>query len=197
VREFLKGLPKNWNTYSSSLRNRLLKLIIETVEIRGSDDIEAVIYWKNGFQQKVIIHRATSNSRLENRWIKDEDRLLRMMFPSSPADTLTNALPGRNLKAITLRARRLNLMRKRGRKLPLRHWTEEDDRQLELYYQEGMNYREIAAKLGRSESSITSRIRDKGLNHSRIDTRKQKPIDWEYYDLVTLHSSPQRGGHRG
>ena len=54
VREFLKGLTKNWNTYSRSLRNRFLKLIIEKVEIRGSEDIEPEFIWKTGFQQKVI-----------------------------------------------------------------------------------------------------------------------------------------------
>jgi hypothetical protein len=84
-----------------------LRLIIETVELRGSHDIEATIIWKTGFQQQVVIHRPQSNSKLERRWIKEEDDLLRMMYLSSSADALMAALPNRSRKAIKLRASRL------------------------------------------------------------------------------------------
>ena len=174
-----------------------MKLIIETVEVRGSDDIEATIIWKNGFQQKVMIHRATSNSRLENRWTKEEEELLRMMYPLSSADTLIAALSSRSWKAITLRAHRLKLIRKRSSNSQWRHWTQEDDTQLQHYCQEGMKLQEIAAELARSEYSVMTRIRDKGLKWSLTDTERLKPVSWESYDLITLHGSPPRGGHRG
>ena len=163
VREFLKGLTKNWNTYSRSLRNRFLKLIIEKVEIRGSEDIEARIIWKTGFQQKVIIDRPKSNSKLERRWTKEEDELLRLMYPGSSLGVVTAALPGRGWKGITLRAQRLKLSRKVSGSSQWRHWTQEDDRRLEVYYEEGMKLQEITDKLGRSELSVTTRIRDKSL----------------------------------
>jgi hypothetical protein len=119
------------------------------------------------------------------------------MYPTSSIDVLTAALSGRSWKAITLRAQRLKLIRKRGSNSQWRYWAQEDDTQLQHYYQEGMKLQEIAGKLGRSESSVMTRIRDKGLKRSLTDTERLKPVSWESYDLITLHGSPPRGGHRG
>jgi hypothetical protein len=55
LRDFLKSLPKKWYSFSGSLRNRFLKSLISRVELIGEDVLEATIYWKAGFQQKVLI----------------------------------------------------------------------------------------------------------------------------------------------
>lgn len=46
----------------------------------GYYDIEATIFWKNGFRQKVLIHRALSTSKLDVRWTEEEDKVLRIMY---------------------------------------------------------------------------------------------------------------------
>lgn len=194
VRDFLKTLSQRWYTYSRSSRNRLLRLIIETVELRGSRDIEATIIWKNGFQQKVVIHRPPSASKLEKRWTTEEDALLKMMYPSSSVDALLAALPDRSWKAINIRAIRLKLSRKKGNNIQRRPWSREDDERLELCCQQGMQPKKIAYALGRPISSIAARICQKGLNQSLPNKRYRRQLSWEAYDLMSLHESPSRGG---
>jgi hypothetical protein len=197
VRGFLKGLTSSWRTYSLASRNQLLKLIIETVELRGSQDIEATVVWKTGFWQKVIIHRPQSNSKLERRWSEEEDGLLRMMYPSSSPNILIAALTNRTWKAITIRARRLNLRRVKSRTNGWRKWTREEDEQLFQLHRDGAQYEEMARILGRSVTSVITRIRDRSLSAlSRNETRK-RPVNWETHELISFQESPSRGGHRG
>jgi DNA invertase Pin-like site-specific DNA recombinase len=197
VREFLKGLTNNWHTYSLTSRNQLLKLIIDTVELRGSQDIEATIVWKTGFQQKVIIHRPISNSKLERRWTEEEDGLLRMMYPSSSTDILMAALTNRTWKAITLRARRLNLRRVKSNINRWQKWTREEDEQLYQLCRGGVRYDEIARKLGRSVDSVATRVRDRGLSIHRPNGTRKSRVHWEAYQLLSFQESSSRGGHRG
>jgi hypothetical protein len=196
VKDFLKGISQNWYTYSCTSRNRLLKLIIEKVEIRGIQDIEATIIWKNGFRQKILIHRPPSNSRLESRWTKDEDNLLRMMYPSSSSDVLKAALADKSWKAIRVRASRLKLKRTRGPNR-WRKWTSEDDERLKLFYRQGMDDIDIAGKLGRSAVSITKRVRDLGLNQPNPNEKRETRVSWEISDLIPSHELSSRGGQRG
>jgi DNA invertase Pin-like site-specific DNA recombinase len=194
VRAFLKGLTNNWHTYSLKSRNQLLKLIVESVELRGSQDIEATIIWKMGFRQKVIIHRPASNSKLERRWTAEEDGLLKMMFPSSTADIVMAALANRTWKAIRLRAWRLGLKRKKNLTNQMRRWTAEENAQLEQHCQDGLSYEEISDRMNMPVDSVARRVRNTHLNTFR-PTRK--PIKWESFNLTSSQESPSRGGHRG
>lgn len=194
VRSFLKGISHKWHTYSLGLRNRFLKLIIEKVEIRGQYEIEAIIFWKNGFRQKVTIHRPPSNSKLDRRWTEEEDELLRTMYQSSPEDTLMAALPGRSWKGITLRARRLKLSRNKGTN-KWRRWSKEDDKKLILYFDREMKIEEIADKLGRSAVAISARLQAKSL--SKSPSNKKRTVSWDISDLIPSQQSPTRGGLRG
>lgn len=194
VREFLRNLSDRWQTFPPSLRNRLLKLLIEKVEIRGQYEIEAIIYWKNGFQQRVLIHRAPSNSTLERRWTRKEDETLTTMFRYAPEEDILAALPGRSWKGVTLRARRLKLTRDKrtGRR---RAWSRDDDERLKLCYEEGMTHADIAKELGRSVSAVTGRIQIMpDLPPSR--PRKKTAI-WESSNLISSQRSSSRGGLRG
>jgi len=197
VREFLKGLINNWYTYSLTSRNQLLKLLIETVELRGSQDIEATIIWKVGFQQKVIIHRPISNSKLERRWTEEEDGLLRMMYPSSSTDILMAALTNRTWKAITLRARRLNLRRVKSNINRWQKWTREEDEHLYQLCRDGVQYDEIARELGRSVDSVATRVRDRSLSAYRPNGTRRSQVNWEAHKLLSFQELPSRGGLRG
>ena len=194
VRGFLKGLTNNWHTYSLTSRNQLLKLIIEKVELRGSQDIEATIVWKTGFRQKVFIHRHQSNSKLERRWSEEEDGLLRMMYSSSSPDVLMAAITNRSWKAITIRARRLNLHRVKSRTNLWRKWTQEDDEQLSQFYRDGEQCEEIARKLGRSETSVATRARNRGLSTCCPNGTLKSRVNWETHELIPSHDLPSRGG---
>lgn len=56
VQHFLENLQDEWQKLSSSLRNRLLKLLIDRVEIvHDRGHIQATVIWKIGFKQKVDI----------------------------------------------------------------------------------------------------------------------------------------------
>lgn len=197
VREFLKGLTSNWRTYSLASRNQLFKLIIETVELRGSQDIEATVVWKTGFRQKVIIHRPQSNSKLERRWSEEEDGLLRMMYPSSSPDVLMAALTNRSWKAITLRAQRLDLRRVKSSSNRWQKWTREEDKQLSQLYRDGIKYEEIARVLRRSETSVATRVRDRGLSTYSHNKTRRIPANWETRELISFQELSSRGGQRG
>lgn len=194
IKEFLKGISKKWYTYSSRLRNRLLNLIIERVEITGTYDIEATIFWKNGFQQKVLIHRPPSTSKLDVRWTQEEDKVLRRMYQLSSVEALMTALSNRSWKGITLRAWRLKLSRNKGPN-KWETWSKDDDNQLTIYHNKGMKIGEIAEELGRSTSAITSRIQAKGL--SKSPSNREKTVSYEISDLIPSQQRSSRGGLRG
>ncbi len=196
VREFLKGLAGNWQNYSLTLRNRLLKLIIEKVEIRGQYEIEATIFWKNGFRQRVLIHRPPSNSKLEKRWTEAEDRVLRETFLSSSQEAIMTALPGRSWKGITLRARRLHLARKRAvyREHP---WSEEYDEKLAFCYTKDETSVDIASELSQSDVSAADTIHNNTLNSLVSRTTRIRKLRWESSNLIPSQQLTSRGGLRG
>jgi hypothetical protein len=194
IRAFLKGLPDNWHTCSLTSRNQLLKLIIESVELRGNQDVEATIIWKTGFRQKVIIHRPPSTRKLEKRWKEEEDELLRMMYPSSSADALMAAIPNRTWKGISARAERLNLRRATCSTACLRNWTKDEDEHLVRLCKSGAKYEEIARELGRSLSSVKTRACEKGLVTCRPKGTCKSQVNWETQDLLSFQESPTGKG---
>ena len=175
-------------------RDTAMELIIEKVEIRGQYEIKATIFWKNGFRQKVMIHRPPSNSRMDRRWSEEEDELLQTMYQSSSVDTLMAGLPGRSWRAITLRAHRLKLRRNKGAN-KWRPWSKEDDKQLMLHCKIGIIVEEIANKLGRSAAAIIVRLQAKGL--SKPLSHKKRMVSWEISDLLSSQQLPSRGGPMG
>ncbi len=194
VREFLKCLRRNWKSYSPTSRSRLLRSIIESVEVRGQQEIEATIIWKTGFRQKVVIHRPRSNSKMERRWTKEADDLLALMFPRSSQDALVAAFPDRTWKAINYRARRLGQQRKLDMKEGWKKWTQEDDAELERYYLESLPNEEISRKMGRNISSISARIRMNGLGS---DCPQTKNVYWQSYELIASQESASGRGSGG
>jgi hypothetical protein len=193
VRDFLKGLARNWQAYSLTSRNQLLKLIIESVELRGYRDIEATIIWKIGFKQKIIIHRPASNRKLEKRWTEEEERLHRMMYPSSSPDALMVAIPNRTWKGITSRAERLKLYGARSRGDCFRKWTQKEDEQLGQLCKNRAKYEEIACELGRSVISVKTRVREKGLGAGCPNGIRKSRSNWDSLDLTSSQESSTEG----
>lgn len=158
VRRFLENIENEWGKLPSRLRNNLLKLLIERVEVTHDlQKIEAVIIWKVGFKQKIVIERPVGNSRRDRWWTEEQDRILRRLWPAASREEMMAALPGREWRAIQSRAGNLKLSRK-VREYPLhwKPWTAEDDARLaELYVKEPTNI--VAAKLGRGLQSVNGR----------------------------------------
>jgi len=188
VKEFLIGLRGNWHNYTPGLRNRLLKLLVERVEIHGDYQIEANIIWKSGFQQKITIHRPQARSRRERRWRTDEDNLLRILYPSSSQEAIEAALSDRSWSGITGRALRLKLRRRRQYHAPRdwRRWTRGEDERLKLAYEAGTSLGDIANAFNRSVNSIETRAAAKDLNRPRSARSLKRQVTWMVHDLVPL-----------
>ncbi|MFH0769380.1 MAG: hypothetical protein V1932_07445 [Chloroflexota bacterium] len=192
VTEFLENLESNWEKNPSSLRNRLLTLLIDRVEIRHDrEHIKATIVWKAGFNQVVRIQRLQPHCSQENRWSAEETKLLRMLWPSASWDTILVALPDRNRSAIYNRATRLRLSRQGIKKLPENStlWTQaEIDRLKESYVKDGLSIIEIADELGRTEHAVEHKITSMKLKRPKELRRyKQQPV-WNVGDFKVMDS---------
>jgi DNA invertase Pin-like site-specific DNA recombinase len=189
VKELLKGLNKNWKNYSVASRNRLLKLFIDRVEIKGTYEINAKIIWKTGFEQNVVIHRPPAKSQRERRWTDPEDNLLMKLFSSSTQKTICDNLPNRSWSAITLRAMRLKIRRERQYHPPKdwRPWSSMEDSYLKLNYESGISLKEIASELKRSLDAIENRSALMKLSRPHSVRWKKNIIRWESHDLIPLH----------
>ena len=195
VTQFLENLEDEWQEYPQRVRNRLLTLLIDRVEIRHNlSRIEATIVWKVGFRQTIIIKRPSMKSTKDKWWQAEEDDLLRMLWPSSSPEALTAAFPGRSWAAINQRASKLKVNRK---SVTRRHesgkrWTEEAKGQLRELYASEPDIAKIAKKLRRSPKAIMGMASLMGL-HRPYEFRHQKvEPDWETENMKVLHelSSP-------
>jgi len=150
VQHFLENLEDQWHKLSSSLRNRLLKLLVDRVDIlHHQGHIQATVSWKIGFRQKIDIDWVVGSSAKERRWAGEQDSFLQTLWPTSTKEVLLAAFPERNRISITSRARKLGLMR-RVRLYPPHWdpWTSSDDARLAELYVTETPIDIIAAELG-------------------------------------------------
>jgi hypothetical protein len=159
VRHFLENLESEWQKLSPGLRNRLLKLLIDRVEIvHNPQQIQATVNWKIGFRQRIDIERPIGNSRKDRWWTKEQDNLLRLLWPTSTKEVLLAALPGRVWRGIQSRTAKLDLKRQvRHYPSQLKAWTAEDDAMLAQLYVKETSTEAVASALGRSVQAIASR----------------------------------------
>ena len=185
VKQFLLNLPGKWQNYSSTVRNRLLKLLIEKVELRhDAKTIEATVYWKTGFCQRVIIQRARATFNQESSWTDDENKLLEALWRNAPLTAVQEALPERTLSAIRNHARRLGLKRQRKTnpaKLR-RRWTKQEEKQAKALYESGTPFSEVAMKLNRTQAAIVQRAASKKWHRPSGERSKKKPVVWKTAD---------------
>ena len=193
VRHFLENLEAEWEKLSSGLRNRLLKLLIERVEIvHNLQHVQATVIWKMGFKQRIDIERPVVNSRRDRHWTEEQDKLLRMLWPTSTKEVLLAAFPNRELGGIRGRAAKLGLAR-RVRHYPpqWKGWTASDDTRLAALYVTDTPIADIAAELGRSKQAILSRAWFLKIKRPREIRFAFPKVNWEvlnFYGLETVCS---------
>ncbi len=190
VQHFLENLETEWEKLSSGLRNRLLKLLIEKVEIVHSlQHVQATVIWKMGFKQRIEIERPVVSSRRDRHWTEEQDNLLQMLWPTSTKDVLMAAFPSREFGGIRSRAAKLGLGRKVRHYPPQwKGWTKDDDARLAALYVSDTPINDIAAELGRSKQSVLSRAC--GLKIKRPwEIRFAFPkINWEVLNFYGLEA---------
>ena len=185
VKQFLVNLPGKWQHYSPTVRNRLLRLIIEKVELcHDVKTIKATVYWKTGFCQRMIIQRARAAYNQGSVWTGKENQLLETLWREASLKAVLEALPDRTLSAIRNHARCLDLKRKRKTNSAgiRRRWTRQEEVQAEELNKAGVPFSEIATKLNRTHEAIMQRAISKKWCVPSQAMRKKKPVVWDTVD---------------
>ncbi|MDD5702295.1 MAG: hypothetical protein PHU23_09640 [Dehalococcoidales bacterium] len=192
VLKFLENIESEWERYPSGLRNRLITLLIDRVEIKHQGyDVEATIIWKVGFRQLIHIKRPPIALQKEKKWQAEEENLLKLLWPNSSREVMFAALPGRTWASIHNRASILKLKRQRtySRTGNVRLWTKADDKRLKKLYRTEKSIREIAGQLARTEGAVIHRASLLGVSRSaKVRYRRPGP-SWEPVMLDVLQSS--------
>lgn len=192
VKEFLADLASSWTSYSQTLRNRLLRLLIERVELRHEGRrVEATIIWKAGFEQRVVIQRPKFRHCRENRWTNEEDKLLVALWPSATREELLSALPGRSWQAIGMHAVHLKLHRKKRNvtKRVQQCWTATEEASGRLLYEEGIPINQIMLKLGRGRNSILNKARMMNWHRPKYAKKPRLEATWKSDELIVSQVS--------
>lgn len=192
VRDFLSHLPSKWQAYPRATRNRLLQLLIERIELRHDrDKIQATIIWKAGLQQDITIYRPEAKGSRDKRWANEEDKLLKMLWPSSSRGAVQATLPNRSWKSITCRAHYLKLKRKRGdpHPSPQKRWRPEEETRAKAMYEGGVPLADIVAEFGRNPTAILNKACKQGWHRPESAKRQKAKVTWVTDDLKLLQSA--------
>jgi len=198
VREFLWRLWQNWERFPNRLKNELLHLFIERVELQHERKlITATVMWRSGEQQTILIERPQARFTREKRWQPHEDDLLKMLWPSSSKQAILAAFPDRSWRAIAERALRLGVHRKRDpyRQGAAKHWTEDEKAKLTQLYEAGVPILDIATELGRRQSAIVSKATKLKLVRPREVKWKRLEPTWNE-QIETLNGCKQESSRR-
>jgi hypothetical protein len=175
IREFLWRLWQNWDSYPNRLKNEIIYLFIEGIELHHERKlIEATIVWKSGERQVILIDRPRARFAREMRWGPEEDNLVRMLWPSSSREAILAAFPERSWKAIMERAARIGVNRERKPYMlgAAKHWTEHEKSELKRLYEGGVPIPEISAQLGRGQTAIVGKA-------SVLKLRRPREVKWK------------------
>ncbi len=185
----MRELPHNWTSYPGGPRNRLLKLLIEKVELHHNRErVEAVISWRAGVQQRIVINHPPGRGSREKRWTEEEVRLLKMLWPSSSRQALEAAMPNRTWSSISNKAGYAGLTRQRqyGPVGSFRRWTPQQETKARAWYEEGMPVSDMARELNRSPTAILARATTRGWRRPASAKWKRAPVTWESDELKLL-----------
>ncbi|MBE0415298.1 MAG: hypothetical protein IBX36_01990 [Dehalococcoidia bacterium] len=191
VRDFLSQLSSKWQAYPRSMHNRLLKLLIERVELRyDREKVEATIIWRAGLEQKVIINRPLARGSRDKRWADEEDKLLKMLWPSSSREAVQAALPNRSWKSIGCHAHYLKLRRERSspQSSPQKRWRPEEETRAKAMYEAGISLADIVAELGRNHTAILNKACKQGWHRPESAKWQKAQVTWGTDDLRVLQS---------
>ena len=198
VKDFLAGLPEKWYTYSRTLRNRLLKPLIDHVDIRHEwPVVEATIHWKTGQSQVINIRRARAKGNMESLWTEEEKGLLKMLWPSASQDAIRSALPGRTWSAIAHKAQSNGWKRTPTvySYVPRCRWLQDEELRAKQDYEAGVSLDKIAEDLKRSRGAILQRASEKGWTrpHKAVGERAKCFFSAKQNSTVTKSISSGRG----
>jgi hypothetical protein len=174
VKNFLMGLLEKWGEYPRSLRNQLLKRLINHVVIRHQGQLmEATIHWKTGQTQVVEIHRARAKGNRESHWSVEELAVLKKLWSATPQDKIMAALPQRTWKAIAHQAYNLGLKRTCGpfNQTPRCRWEPSEESKARQLYEVATPVPVIASEFGRTCSAVLQRAWEKGWRRPISDQR--------------------------
>ena len=191
VRDFLSQLSSKWQAYPRSMRNRLLNLLIERVELHHDrETVEATIIWKAGLQQAVIIDRPPAKGSRDKRWNLEEDKLLTMLWPSSSREAVQAALPNRSWKSICCHAHYLKLRRERGhpQPSPQRRWKPEEEARAKAMYEAEVSLADMVTELGRNRTAILNKACKLGWRRPESAKWQKAQVTWVTDDLRVLQS---------
>lgn len=199
IKRLLENFEQTWPKLKPEIQNHFLRTILERVILKYDEGelIYATIHWCTGYQQALVIKRPIAKTRKQNRWTSEEDRLLKIFWPSAPEETLLKYLYPRSREAIASRAFRLNFIRRSdNRHYPTswRRWTSEGDKLLEELYESGTPIENIMAMLDRSKESIEQRAAFKKLKRPREVKWKTGRPTWQLLSQNFVLSEPATWG---
>jgi len=191
VIKFLRDIRGAWDEQPSSVQNQFLRQLLDKVMIRHNrQEIEVVICWHTGIEQKLWIRRTARNKN----WSNEEDILLKELWPSLSKEIIMAALPGRSWLGISIRAHRLGLKRTKVQSVmprTWRQWTPEEDEELARTYQDAVPLEQLAMKLGRSKDAVECRASLQKLKRGNV-LSKSKKMEWENLDERVSRLEPQK-----
>lgn len=174
VKDFLVGLPEKWDKYPRTLRNRLLRRIIDRAVISHKGElIRATIYWKTGQTQAVEIHRVRTRGNRGSSWVKEELEHLKILWPNTAQEIILSLLPRRTWKAIAHQAHKLGLRRspELSNHTPRRRWDPNEEDKARQLFEAGTPITDIVSNVNRSYTAILQRSWGKGWQRPHSNKR--------------------------
>jgi hypothetical protein len=200
VRSFLAGLPDKFATYPRGVRNRLLRILIDRVEIRHPEhDIEARIHWKTDQVQVLHIKRARAKGNREMRWSKEELSLLQMLWPNASQETILAALPGRTCKGIAHQANIRGWKRSSSVARPIsrRRWTVDETEKTRELYELGIPLQDIMSRMERSRTAILQRASEENWHRPLSNQKPTSHLFWYEESPILVNGISSVRGYRG
>lgn len=113
VRSFLADLRTGWSKQPLALKNELLRLLLDRVDVNADRDrIIATVVWHSGDQQTLHVARPPL-MRDKAAWTSEDDTWLRERYADAPLGELRVRFPNRTATAIRNRAKLLGVRRAR------------------------------------------------------------------------------------
>jgi DNA invertase Pin-like site-specific DNA recombinase len=162
-RALMRDLPVLWQAADNTLRNRLLALILQRVELtRDRTHFDARIVWFDGQEDVIRVHIPV-RFLTRKKWTDEEDEYLRVDYATADWETLTERLD-RKEGAIANRAFNLGLKRQAPTG-PKRRWSEVEIEVLQSYSRSEICYEEMREALpNRNEQAIYRKMSLIGLS---------------------------------
>jgi hypothetical protein len=164
VRELLDNLQQRWPTLSVRVKNELLGLFLERIELsHDRATLRLRLRWITGREQVFEINRPDYRPAREEHWTAEEDASLVERYASVPWGELQAALPDRSENSIRTRAARRGLRRSvRGtpRIARARHeWGADEEALIRRYAAGELGWGELRHLTGRTEAALRARHR--------------------------------------